>query len=84
MTNLIPASPGWYARVIVTTQEDGGTLHRYDERSVIAWHVVDADKGWLLPIVANPRPGAAQPTLILDMGRDERRLVYRKPGSEPS
>lgn len=84
MTNLIPANPGWYARVIVTNQEDDGKWQRYDERPVIAWHVVDADKGWLLPIVANPHSGVAQPTLILDLGCDERRLVYRKPGSESS
>lgn len=81
MTNLIPANPGWYARVIA--QEGDGT-QRYDERPVIAWHVVEAEKGWLLPIVANPHPGVAQPTLILDLGRDERRLVYRKPGSGAS
>ncbi|MDX3400062.1 hypothetical protein ACFUAC_01675 [Streptomyces sp. NPDC057148] len=75
--NLIPANPGWYARVIVTTREKSGPIQRYDDRPVIAWKVVDAEAGTLLPVIANPSPGAAQPTLVLDMGRDDRRLIYR-------
>lgn len=79
MTQIIPAAPGWYVTLINTRTDNGKKVRFHDERPVIAWKVVDAENGALLPIVANPHHGASQPTLIPDMGIPGRRVFYRKP-----